>query len=318
MFLNVAGRSVLILGGGEQAAQKCRLLLKTRARIVVQAAGLDPELGGLAAEARILHRDTARVTAADCAGHALVFICTGSPGADAALQALAKAAGALVNVVDQPGLCDAFTPSIVDRDPVVVAIGTEGTAPVLARQIKTRVEEMLEPRLGDLAALAGHLREAAAQGVPKERRRAFWRWVFLGAPRQRFAAGAEREAARLIKAAIADGRAPDESGAGLLSVMPGTGRRDELTLAAVQRLQEADLVLYDPALGTEALELARRDAERLPLSGSHAPADVPALIAEATAGGGRVAVLCDHRLDTRGWQAAPGAISERLAGVRPA
>jgi len=78
------------------------------------------------------------------------------------LHALAKNAGATVNVVDQPQLCDAITPSIVDRDPVVVAIGTEGTAPVLARQIKTKLEETLEPRLGDLAAFAGRMRGAAA------------------------------------------------------------------------------------------------------------------------------------------------------------
>jgi len=96
----MAGRRVLILGGGEQAAQKLRLMLKTEAAIVAAAAALDPELAAL---------------------------------------------------------CDAFTPSIVDRDPLVVAIGTEGTAPVLARQVKAMVETLFEPSLGELAALAGRL-----------------------------------------------------------------------------------------------------------------------------------------------------------------
>ena len=106
------------------------------------------------------------------------------PGSDAALHALAKEGGAVVNVVDQPDLCDAITPSIVDRDPVVVAIGTEGTAPVLARQIKTRMEELLEPRLGDLAALAGRLRDRAAMRLGPRQRRDLWRWVFnMRAPR---------------------------------------------------------------------------------------------------------------------------------------
>ncbi|MEM8553890.1 MAG: NAD(P)-dependent oxidoreductase [Pseudomonadota bacterium] len=290
MFLQMAGRDVLILGGGEQAAQKCRLLRKTEARITVQAPALDLELDGLASEGAIVH-DASAPSAKGCSGKAIVFVATGCPGLDAALHDLAKAGGALVNVVDQPSLCDALTPSIVDRDPVVVAIGTEGTAPVLARQIKTRVEEMLEPRLGDLAALAGRLRDAVAMRVPQNRRRAFWRWVFLETPRRRHASGGEREAARLIKSAIDAGGAPDSTASGLISFIPSDGVRDHLTLAAVQRLQEADLILHDPNLGEEQLELARRDAERLALSGPHAPADPAKLIAEEASDGARVVVL---------------------------
>jgi uroporphyrin-III C-methyltransferase/precorrin-2 dehydrogenase/sirohydrochlorin ferrochelatase len=125
---------------------------------------------------------SAPVTSGTFLGAALVFVATGCPGLDSAIHALAAAAGAPVNVVDRPDLCDAFTPSIVDRDPVVVAIGTEGAAPVLARQIRTRVETMLDPRLGDFAALAGRLRGAVERQVTRDRRRAFWRWAFDGAP----------------------------------------------------------------------------------------------------------------------------------------
>jgi len=128
MFLKMANRRVVIVGGGEQATQKCRLMLKTEAQVTI--------LRG-------------PITVGHFEDTALAFIATGCPGMDTALHALAKAAKTVVNVVDQPDLCDAITPSIVDRDPVVVAIGTEGTAPVLARQIKTRMEEVLEPRLGD-------------------------------------------------------------------------------------------------------------------------------------------------------------------------
>lgn len=85
----------------------------------------------------------------------------------------------MVNVVDQPALCDMTTPSLLDREPVVVAIGTEGTAPVLARriktQIKTQIEQMLDPHLGSFAALAGRLRSAGASGIASRDRRAFWR-----------------------------------------------------------------------------------------------------------------------------------------------
>ena len=262
MFLRMEDRRVVIVGGGEQAAQKCRLMLKTEARIVVAADALEPELAGLAAEGRIdWHR--ARIEAALFEETALVFLASGCPGLDAALHAVAKAAGAVVNVVDAPDLCDAITPSIVDRDPVVVAIGTEGTAPLLARQIKTRVEEMLEPRLGDLAALGGRLREAVAQQVPRSKRRDFWRWVFSGEPRQTHARGGEREAAMLIKQAIADGGAPGVAKGTVSLVGAGAGSRDLITLRGVQRLQEADIIFYDRLIDPDILEYARRDAERV-------------------------------------------------------
>ena len=173
-----------------------------------------------------------------------------------------RAAGIVTNVVDAPDLCDAFTPSIVDRDPLVVAIGTEGAAPVLARQVKTAVETMLEPRLGDLVALAGRLRDEVARRIAPERRRAFWAWAFSGAPRAAHARGAEREAARLLKAAVAEGDvgAP----AGLVSLVgAGPGARDLITLRGVQRLQEADVIFYDRLVDPDLLELARRDAERV-------------------------------------------------------
>ncbi|WP_299368703.1 siroheme synthase CysG [uncultured Tateyamaria sp.] len=262
MFLQMAGRRVMIIGGGEQAAQKARLILKTEAQIEIWTPTLDPELVDLVQKGRVAHL-MGPVTPAACSGSALVFVATGCPGADMALHALAKEAGAIVNVVDQPALCDAITPSIVDRDPVVVAIGTEGTAPVLARQIKTKVEEMLEPRLGDLAALAGRLRHMAAARLGPRTRRDLWRWVFNDSPRQMFATGAEREAARLIKAAIDTGEIGTATGGSVALVGAGPGAKDLITLRGVQRLQEADVIYYDRLLDPEILELARRDAERI-------------------------------------------------------
>lgn len=262
MFLRLAGRRVVIAGGGEQAAQKTRLILKTSAEICVWAQTLDPELAGLAAEGRITH-ETGPITPASFAASALTFIATGCPGSDMALHALAKDAGAIVNVVDQPQLCDAMTPSIVDRDPVVVAIGTEGTAPVLARQIKTSVEGLLEPRLGDLAALAGRMRKAAAARLGPRARRDLWSWIFNDSPRRMFTGGAEREAAKLIKSAIETGEFGATKGGSVSLVGAGPGAKDLITLRGIQRLQEADVIFYDRLLDPEVLELARRDADRI-------------------------------------------------------
>ncbi|MCL4105045.1 UNVERIFIED_CONTAM: hypothetical protein GTU68_018752 [Idotea baltica] len=262
MFLQMAGRKVVIVGGQEQAAQKTRLILKTEAEIVIHAPSLDAELAELASRGRVMHL-TAPIRPASFQNTALVFVATGCPGADMALHALAKEAGATVNVVDQPHLCDAITPSIIDRDPVVVAIGTEGTAPVLARQIKTRLEEILEPRLGELAALAGRLRAAAAARLSPRVRRDLWRWVFNESPRRLYMSGGERAAAKAIKTAIETGDFGEKPEGSVSLVGAGPGSKDLITLRGVQRLQEADVIYYDRLLDPEILELARRDAERV-------------------------------------------------------
>jgi uroporphyrin-III C-methyltransferase/precorrin-2 dehydrogenase/sirohydrochlorin ferrochelatase len=273
MFLRMTGRDVVIIGGGETAAQKARLMLKTEARIVLAAPELEPELAALVAEGRAvqLAEEITAETAADVfANAALVFVCTEDEECDVRMAQIVREAGALVNVVDRPDLCEANTPSLVDRDPLVVAIGTEGAAPVLARQIKTRLEEMLEPRLGELVALGGRLRDAVAKDVPREKRRAFWRWVYHDAPRNLYARGAEREAAERIKAAIAAGGAPGDAGRGAVALLPvGSPDPDLLTLRAVQRLQEADLIVCAEAEFAPMLELARRDAERVIVGQSH-------------------------------------------------
>lgn len=290
MFIRTTDRRVVIAGGGEQAAQKARLMLKTDAQLVLAAPELDPELSALVASGRATQH-TGAITPELFRGAAMAFVATGCPGLDASLHALVKAADCPVNVVDQPALCDLTTPSLVDRDPVVVAIGTEGTAPVLARQIKTQVEEMLPPNLGGLAAFAGRMRDTVAQRIPREGRRAFWRWVFADAPRTLWTRGAEREGAQRIKAAIEAGAAPGERGGGSIALVgAGPGARDLLTLRAVQRLQEADVIFYDRLVEEDVLELARRDAERVYVGkvvGAHAwPQDriSAAIVAEAQKG----------------------------------
>lgn len=262
MFIRTTGRRVVIVGGGEQAAQKVRLLLKTDATIVLVADTLDEELADIvAAERAVQVRDLSKARFDDAA---MAFIATGDVERDVEAHALAKAARCPVNVVDRPELCDITTPAIVDRDPIVVAIGSEGTAPVLTRDIKTRLETMLPQTLGGLAALAGRLRPAVVRNVAPEKRRAFWAWVFKGAPRTEWTRGAEQATAAAIKAAIAAGGAPEDDGRGQVTLVgAGPGARDLLTLRAVQRLQEADVILYDRLVEADVLELARRDAERV-------------------------------------------------------
>ena len=263
MFIRTTGRRVVIVGGGETAAQKARLLLKSDAAVVLVAQHLDEELQELVQSGRATQRTDLCAEVFDDA--AMAFIGTGCPGFDAAAHALAKVAHCPVNVVDQPDLCDITTPAIVDRDPIVVAIGSEGTAPVLTREIKTQLERMLPQTLGGLAALAGRLRPSVARRVPRAQRRAFWAWVFKGAPRETWVRGAQREAARAIKTALAAGGPPEtrDQPGHIALVGAGPGARDLLTLRAVERLQEADVIFYDRLVDKDVLELARRDAERV-------------------------------------------------------
>lgn len=262
MFIRTTDRRVVIVGGGEQAAQKVRLMLKTDAQLILVAETLEDELQGLVDQGRAVHATHLDASVFDEA--AMAFVGTGCPGLDVAAHALAKAARCPVNVVDQPELCDLTTPAIVDRDPVVVAIGSEGTSPVLTRDIKTRLEQILPQNIGGLAALAGRLRPSVNARVPREQRRALWAWVFKGGPRDAWIRGQERDTARAIKAAIDAGAPPKDAAAGHICLVgAGPGARDLLTLRAVERLQEADVIFYDRLVDEEVLDLARRDAERV-------------------------------------------------------
>lgn len=165
VFLDLEGCEVLVAGGGEQAVQKVRLLIRTGARIIVVAPDFAPELIALGVEGRIRLEPRAFETG-DVAGKVLAYAATGSAGGNARVAEAARAAGIPVNVVDKPEQSTFITPAIVDRDPVVIAIGTEGAAPVLAREIKSRLEAILPSRFGRIAEAARALRERAAREIP--------------------------------------------------------------------------------------------------------------------------------------------------------
>ena len=254
LFINTVGQTITIAGGGEQAAQKARLLKRTEANIRLMAPLLNQELSQLVAEGRAEH--VAETVSPAALRARLVIAATGCAGADAAIADLARQHGALANAVDRPAFCDVTMPAIVDRDPVVVAIGTEGTAPVLARQVKSAIEAMLEPELGGLAALAGRIRERVAFRIRPRERRAFWEWLF-GSERQNVDL---RRTERAVARVLDTGMVPD-TGRKTVALIVGEGA-DLVTLRALNRLQSTDLVIVEDGVPEEIIELARRDAER--------------------------------------------------------
>ncbi|PYE85862.1 siroheme synthase CysG [Pseudoroseicyclus aestuarii] len=258
IFLDLKGRDVALGGGEETALAKLRLLMKTEARLHVFSPAPCPELVQLADEGRL--RLVRRAMApGDADGMALVYAATEDDAEDARIGAIGRAAGALVNLVDNLQASDFITPAIVDRDPVTVAIGTEGAAPVLARAIKADLEERLPAQLGMLARLGKGFRHHADALPFGRRRRDFWsEFYFAEGPRAAgHGEGAVREA---LHALLARHKQAETRAGHVAFVGAGPGDPELLTLKARRLLHEADVVVHDRLVPGPILELARREA----------------------------------------------------------
>ena len=260
IFLSLAGRRVVVSGAGQAAVAKLRLLLKSDAEISVFGPDPDPQILAWHRENALRH-DGRRVETGDLDGAALVYCASNVPSEDARVGALARRNRIPVNIVDNLEGSDFITPAIVDRDPVTVAIGTEGTAPVLARNIKAAIEAQLPISLGPLARIAQAFRNRC-ESVPSGRmRRALWsEYFFRRGPRGYASDG--RNGAREALRSLLDEAATATRPPGLVSfVGAGPGDPELLTLKARNLLHEADVVVHDRLVSAQVLELARREAE---------------------------------------------------------
>jgi uroporphyrin-III C-methyltransferase / precorrin-2 dehydrogenase / sirohydrochlorin ferrochelatase len=256
IFVDLAGKRVVVVGGGEEGLRKIRLLLKTTAKIQVIAPLLHDELASLERVEWLAKT----YDAALLDGASLVY------SADAALNATvsadAQARSIPVNAVDQAEISTFIVPSIVDRDPLVVAIGTEGAAPVLAQGIRQKIDAMLPQSLGALASKAQSLRAKVADTLPAgNRRRSFWQSFFFGAPRDAFVEKDDVAFELSLHDAL-HGAATKRVGRVSL-VGAGPGDAELLTIKALRKLQEADVIVYDRLVAPAILEMARRDAVRI-------------------------------------------------------
>jgi uroporphyrin-III C-methyltransferase/precorrin-2 dehydrogenase/sirohydrochlorin ferrochelatase len=263
-FFNLEGARIVVFGSGEEAARKLRLLVSSPAELVQVGGAPDGEFAG---RVRVLGREAA------LEGAKLAIIAEEDAAArDAALQAV-RARGIPVNVVDQPELCDFTVPSIVDRDGIVAAVGSNGTAPVLAKAVRAKLEALLPARIGDLAALAGRLRPFVAGAIKdKAVRRRFWERALTGPAAEAAYAGDLGKAEDLLKTAAA---APARASGVVHIVGAGPGDPELLTLKALRVMQEADVVYYDRLVSPEILGLVRRDAARVPVGKSKGDHSVP-------------------------------------------
>lgn len=258
---DVADRRLILVGGGDEAVAKLRLLLRTEGQPAVFAAHVVPELESLArANGVPLHRHDPSV--ADIAGAALLFVATGDAAHDARLAARGREAGVPVNVVDRLELCDFAIPAIVDRAPVSVAIATDGHAPVLAQRVRGAVEALLAPEFGRLGELARVVRESVCAALPtNSQRRRFWFSLFEGRGGELALAG-DIEGARRHALSALSSATPAEDGVVWL-IGAGPGSEDLLTLRAQRLLQQADVIVHDQLVPDAVVDMGRRDAERI-------------------------------------------------------
>src|SRR5690606_35624361 len=259
LFHKLQGRVVLVVGGGEVALRKARLLSEAGAQLRVVAPQIRSELNELAGEGGVFQRG---YETADLQGVALVIAATDDEPLNARISAEAQALGIPVNVVDAPALCSVIFPAIVDRSPLIVAVTSGGDAPVLARLIRAKIETWIPATYGQLAGLAKKFRQRVKQLFPDvQQRRVFWEDVFQGQIAESVFAGKLGEGERLLEEKIA-GAAPLALGEVYL-VGAGPGDPDLLTFRALRLRQQADVVLYDRLVAPAILELCRRDAERI-------------------------------------------------------
>lgn len=264
-FLDLDDKTALVVGDGLAAARKAELLAKAQARVVAVAEKPCADLSVMAGEGRIaLLREPFSVEHLD--GAAVLVVATGREDTDRHVADAGKAYGLPVNVVDRPGLGTFIVPAVIDRDPVTVAVSSAGTAPVLARGLRAKIEALLPPRVGALAAFAGRFRDAVKAKLPEGRERLrFWERVFDGPIADHVLAGRDGEARSEMLRAIntpANDHAPAEDGVVYL-VGAGPGDPDLLTIRALRVLQTADVIVHDKLVGPDILDYARRDAERI-------------------------------------------------------
>jgi uroporphyrin-III C-methyltransferase/precorrin-2 dehydrogenase/sirohydrochlorin ferrochelatase len=265
IFLNVRGTRSLVVGDGFLAARKADLLLRAGCKLTVIAPTLGDELAHLAQRHDFDHK-TGELTAQDLAGCKVVFGCSRDQAINRKLCDLAEAAGILVNITDDPGSCDFIMPAIVDRSPLLVAIASSGTSPLLTRMLRARFESDIPAAYGRLAEFAGSYRDRIKKSIPNgTRRRRFWETMIAGPVAEHIFSGQIEQAQSLMENLLDEAaRDGDKQPIGeVYLVGTGPGDPDLLTFRALRLMQQADVVLYDRLIGEGILNLVRRDAQRI-------------------------------------------------------
>ncbi|MFA7413714.1 MAG: siroheme synthase CysG [Rhizobium sp.] len=262
-FMKVEGAVTAVFGDGAEALAKARLLGNTSARIVAYAENPRFDYGAFLTDHDIeFHRSA--FSPEQLEGAVLAFAATGNAELDREIVRAARERKIPANAVDQPEYCDFYTPALVNRAPIAVAIGTEGAGPVLAQIIRAEVDRRLPRALGRVARLAEEFRAAVERTIPRgTQRRAFWRRFFRGEVAAAVENGKLAEARRAVTGLMSTGNTPEIGR--IFLVGAGPGAEDLLTLRAHRLLMEADVIVYDALVPQAVVDMGRRDATRIPV-----------------------------------------------------
>jgi uroporphyrin-III C-methyltransferase/precorrin-2 dehydrogenase/sirohydrochlorin ferrochelatase len=263
IFFDLSGQKVLVVGGGDVALRKISLLERTHASITVVAPDVAPKLLARAA-AGTLKLAVREFEPADLDGVRLVIVATSRRSVNRWIANLSESRNIPVNVVDDPEASRFIVPAIIDRDPVLVAVSTGGTSPVLARRLRERLEALIPARIGELASWLKALRSASRRKLrDTDERRRFFEAVVDGPAARRLMDGDSKGAARIAQQLLATTSTAPRAAGDVTLVGAGPGDPELLTLKALRALQDADVILHDRLVSSEVLDLARRDAARI-------------------------------------------------------
>jgi uroporphyrin-III C-methyltransferase/precorrin-2 dehydrogenase/sirohydrochlorin ferrochelatase len=268
VFLQLRASRAVIVGGGRIAARKADLLLRAGACVTVVAPRLHEDLHSRVAAGELTHLPESFVPA-HLDGAVIAIAATGLKDVNGAVSEAARERGVPVNVVDDASLSTFIFPAIIDRSPVIVAVGSGGQAPVLARWVRERIEAILPASLGALARFMGERRKTVQRALGAAARRAFWERIVRGKAGTHLLAGDEPGARRAFEAELLISQVTTSAATGgsplgeVYLIGAGPGDPDLLTLRALQLLQQADVVLYDRLVPQPVLEHARREARRI-------------------------------------------------------
>jgi precorrin-2 dehydrogenase/sirohydrochlorin ferrochelatase len=243
-FFPLAGRRIAVVGAGDAAEAKLRLFDGSPATLIRIADGAAHEP---AAYDRV----------------SIAFVCAGDKAFRAKAASAARAAGAVVNVVDHPALSDFMTPALIDRGQVVAAVGTTGSAPLLATLLRSDIEARVPEGAGRVAALFGAMREELRQALPDlDARRAFLREALVG-PAAEAAMADDMAGARRLLAEALSAAAAAKPRVGRLRIVMDGGHGDLISLRAARALAQADVLVIGEGAAPATIALARREARRL-------------------------------------------------------
>ena len=262
VFLDGSKINAMVIGGGDVAARKIELLLKTTTKITIMAASVTEGVERLINENQ-LNWLPHNYKAGWLTNITLVIAATDDSAVNEQVYYEALALNILANVVDQPALCTYITPAIIDRSPMIIALSSSGSAPILIRMLREQIEKILPQGYGRLADFSFKFRDhvkARIKGI--RNRRTFWENILRGPIGQDLLDGKQQEAEQQLIASLKDKIAPPQGE--IVFIQTLEGNPDNLTLSAHRTLQFADAVFYDAAVNIELIEYVRRDAEKYP------------------------------------------------------